>query len=375
MIKSIKIVGFKAFASQIINLGQVTLLCGRNNSGKSSVLQALRMYCNSAEGESPMIIGLGSLKDIRSKFALPADNIVVSCTFQDDSSSELILSESKHLRPTFAPVTLSLSAERFGPRVSLPLDSDSKERPFIGFQGEHVLGFLDDLRNCIVHPNLRHEVSQGDTLEYQCAAWLSEIAPGTNFYFEVVPDTDSSRMTFDSFRPTNVGFGLSYSLPVVTAILGASSKNLDHKPWENAWDETWDRARNERGTLLIIENPEAHLHPSAQTAMGRLIAKAGRSGLQIVVETQSEHIMDGVRLEEKERVQTEVLGFNQTEAPSANTNIAAPVMQPVVFNYFSRTENGHIAIESPSLLENGKLSHWPSGFFDQALKNRIQLAK
>lgn len=375
MIKTVQLNGFKAFAAQSISLGAVTLLCGRNNSGKSSVLQALRMYCNSFDGASPMIKGLGSLQDIRSKFVLPTDRIEITCTRSDGTVSSLVLDETKHTSPQFSPVSLCLSAERLGPQVSLPLDSDFKKRPSLGFQGEHVLGFLDDLRNCIVHLNLRHEASQGDTLAYQCAAWLTEIAPGTDFFFEVERETDSSRMTFDSYRPTNVGFGLSYSLPVVAAILGASSKNLDGKSWETAWDETWDAARTQRGTLLIIENPEAHLHPSAQTAMGRLIAKAGRAGLQIIVETQSEHIMDGVRLEQKQTAQLERFPPAEMLVSSNGTQSMSADMEPVVFNYFSRSKDGHIEVDTPKLLETGKLSHWPAGFFDQALKNRLQLAK
>lgn len=374
MLKKINISGFKAFASQSIDLAPVTLLCGRNNSGKSSVLQALRMFCNSVENHSPLIEGLGTIKDLRSKFVRPNDSIIIECEFRNNIIQNLTLAESGFNKPSFAPVTIALSAERLGPRVSLPLESEFKQRPSIGIQGEHVLGFLEDLRNCIVDSRLHHEDAQGATLAYQCAAWLKEIAPGASFFYEVERETDSSRMTFDSFRPTNVGFGLSYSLPVVAAILGASSHNLDNKPWENLWDETWDKARTTRGILLIIENPEAHLHPSAQTAMGRLIARAGRAGLQIVVETQSEHIMDGVRLEEKffnsKKDKQDISGDSLDHVSSDGL-----VESCVVFNYFSRSEDGRITVDSPKLLDSGKLSHWPAGFFDQALKNRLQLVK
>jgi predicted ATPase len=42
------------------------------------------------------------------------------------------------------------------------------------------------------------------------------------------------------------------------------------------------------GGLLIIENPEAHLHPAGQSEMGMFLARMAAAGLQILVETHSE---------------------------------------------------------------------------------------
>jgi predicted ATPase len=353
MINLLHIAGFKSFASQDVPLNFITLLCGLNNSGKSSILQALRMYCNSAEGRDPIIHGYGGIDELRSKYVLPTQPVAIKCTFSNGETDILELRATDFLRPSQSPVTLFLSAERLGPRVSLPTASGYIERPSTGEYGEHVLEFLDSLRDCAIPDILHHPSSRGTTLEYEVAAWLSEISPGAEIYFEVDKKNDSSKLQFNSFRATNAGFGLSYSLPIIAAILGASTNSKDGT-WNNQWDESWDAARKIRGTLLIIENPEAHLHPSAQTAIGRLIAKAGIAGLQIIVETQSEHIMDGVRLESRQHKE----GYKR-----------------VNFNYLSRSSDGLSSIESPTLTESGKLSHWPVGFFDQSLKNKIQLAK
>lgn len=353
MINSINITGYKSFASQEIPLRAVTLLCGLNNSGKSSILQALRMFCNSADGLDPMLSGLGSVDELRSKFVLPTQTIEFECTFDDNSRSSLILRTTDYDRATRAPVTIFLSAERFGPRTLLPIANGYRKYPSIGENGEHVIGFLEALRDWIVPDSLHHPQSQGKTLDYEVAAWLSEIAPGTELFFEVDRKTDTSRLQFNSFRATNTGFGLSYSLPIIAAILGASAQKTEVSG-ASGWDENWDESRRQRGMLIVIENPEAHLHPSAQTAIGRLIAKGGLAGLQIVVETQSEHIMDGVRLEAREH---------------------ADGHKSIAFNYLSRAEDGTSKLDIPELTESGKLSHWPNGFFDQALKNKIQLSK
>ena len=77
----------------------------------------------------------------------------------------------------------------------------------------------------------------------------------------------------DRMRPTNMGFGVSYALPVITAGLLAPA-----------------------GSLLVVENPEAHLHPAGQSRVGRFLAHLAASGVQVVAETHSDHVLNGVRL-------------------------------------------------------------------------------
>jgi predicted ATPase len=353
MIKSLQISGFKSFKSATIPMNAVTLLCGLNNSGKSTVLQALRMYCKSAETTDPMLVGHGSYSELRSRFVLPNTPITITCTSFDDRSETLTLDESGFIKVKSSPFVTFLSAERFGPRVTLPIKGEYKSSPTIGENGEYVADYLTAHRDWIVPATLHHEASQGSTLEYEVKGWLSEIAPGAELSFSVDKKSDSSSLTFESYRATNAGFGLSYSLPIISAILGskasppkAQQSNEPMRPWE-VQRALW-------GTLLILENPEAHLHPSAQTAIGRLIARGGFSGAQIVVETQSEHIMDGIRLEIREN-------------PESNTR--------VTFNYISRKNGEESTVETPTISSTGKLSYWPTGFFDQALKNKLQLAR
>ncbi|MCQ4437669.1 AAA family ATPase, partial [Clostridioides difficile] len=71
----------------------------------------------------------------------------------------------------------------------------------------------------------------------------------------------------------NVGFGITYVLSIITLVLSA-----------------------EPGDILIIENPEAHVHPRGQIELGKFLALASKSGIQIIVETHSDHIFNGMRL-------------------------------------------------------------------------------
>ena len=134
--------------------------------------------------------------------------------------------------------------------------------------------------------------------------------------------------TSRSLRPTSVGFGLSYTLPVVVALLAA-------RP----------------GSLVLVENPEAHLHPRGQMAMGDLIIRAAAAGAQVIVETHSDHVLNGIRVAVKE-------------------GRGAP--DQVAIHYFQRiteTRGGderivHV-VQSPRIDADGRVDSWPQGFFDQ----------
>jgi len=80
------------------------------------------------------------------------------------------------------------------------------------------------------------------------------------------------------YKPENVGFGISYALHVVTALLTA-------RP----------------GQLIIIENPESHIHPRGQAELGKLIALVAQNDVQLIIETHSDHIVNGIRVAIKEK--------------------------------------------------------------------------
>ncbi|WP_180834594.1 AAA family ATPase, partial [Vibrio parahaemolyticus] len=50
------------------------------------------------------------------------------------------------------------------------------------------------------------------------------------------------------------------------------------------------------GGLVIIENPEAHLHPKGQSYLGRLIQRTAEAGVQVIIETHSDHLLNGIRV-------------------------------------------------------------------------------
>ena len=72
----------------------------------------------------------------------------------------------------------------------------------------------------------------------------------------------------------DVGFGVSQVLPALAALFRA-----DGPP------------------MFLLQQPELHLHPSAQAALGSLLCRTAEAGRQLIVETHSEYIVDRVRMD------------------------------------------------------------------------------
>lgn len=352
MIDEISLLGFKSFPKEKIKTKSLTLFSGVNNSGKSSIIQAVRMYERAHKGVSPLLEGHGQVSELRSKFSSPSVNIEIELFF-DGKGDAMRLSDQGVSAPSHSPVIFYIGADRLGPQTSLPLNRSLDFHPIIGERGEFVLDLIWKLNDAIIPELLIHENSQGSTLEYVLAGWLGEIAPGVEFSFKTTPKADLAHAEIDNVRPKNTGFGISYTLPIIAAILGMASI-APSQGWSNSWGEQWERNKREKGALILLENPEAHLHPQGQTAMGRLIAFAASCGVQVFVESHSDHLMDGIRIAVKEGV----------IHPDA-----------VAFHFLSKSVEGISQVESPSLHSSGKLDYWPKGFFDQTLRNRAVLAK
>ena len=85
---------------------------------------------------------------------------------------------------------------------------------------------------------------------------------------------------------------------------------------------------------------------------GRLLALTAASGVQVVVESHSDHVLNGIRLAVKEG-----------QLSPSETRL----------HFFSRPRGEASRCETPDLRADGRLSYWPSGFFDQWEKSLDQL--
>lgn len=200
---------------------------------------------------------------------------------------------------------------------------------------------------------MNHGMTVSSTLKSQLTSWMTEISPNVSFEFNHTKKHDTSYIEIEGHRATNTGFGISYALPIVLASLVMSSREcLD---FEEEHARLWFERLKTDNLVLMIENPEAHLHPKGQTQMGIFLSLLSSCGVQVVVETHSDHFIDGVRIAVKEY-----------------KNV---VSDEVTIKYFSRESNQPSKFVDISVNEDGSLDKWPEGFFDQMQTNLIRLSK
>lgn len=354
MITSIRIRNFKCFEDIDVEVKPLTVLSGINGMGKSTFLQSLLLLRQSVLEPDEQygarlngsLVSLGYSDDVLYENA-KANEHIKFCIFDTLGNASFAFSYSKGsslLPPVgnqpaktnqslFGDDFYYLKAERIGPRASFDsLDSGGSRYNRIGNAGEYCAWLLaSHERKPIGNKALLHELEPLNELRSQVEVWLSEIGQKPRIHLDEHRAMDRVSMQFSfvrddipssNFRPTNVGFGLTYTLPIfVSALL--------LKP----------------GGLLIIENPEAHLHPKGQSAMGRFLSRVAAKGVQVFVETHSDHLLNGIRIEAKRN------HINSDE---------------VAFHFFDRKIGAQsTSVISPRLDNNGRLDQWPEGFFDE----------
>ena len=353
IIERIALKNFKCFEALDLRMAPLTLLCGLNGMGKSTVIQAVLAWHGSRREHRLRVggrldLGLGSGRDIlydesssdtveieiersnvsrpfKYQYALKEDGDLI---LREDQSSGETGGAASNPRMHDEYEFIYVNAERIGPRRTHP---HSRLDLSIGERGEYTLSYINrHASDLLPVTDPRCEGVSSRTIRETLTRWLQEVSPGARLEFDVRDDADTviAGFTFDRegdvhsrrYRTTNVGFGLSYVLPVLVGLL------------------------TPKDTLCLIENPEAHLHPRGQAKLAELAVRASLAGVQVIAETHSDHFMDGVRVAVRE-------------------GLAKPT--DVAFHYFERPDGKKSVVETPRIDEDGRLSHWPAGFFDQ----------
>ena len=338
MLTNITLQAFKSFRDkENISLSQLTVITGINSSGKSSIIQAIRILEKLIQTENlNMSIpeGHGGLKEILNDASAP-DDFLLGFKVADGEFS--FAQTVNRIGNPHMPQSIFISADRFGPRPAIKI-KDSTE---IDSKGENLLHFLDSINDVILPDNVQHPNAEKKTLLANVSAWINEISPGSSFKYVLEEKADTSFTLFNEHRANNVGFGISYTLPIIVALLAASIEG--------------------RRKLVMLENPEAHLHPKGQSKIAELICKVASSGTQVILETHSDHIVNGIRVNCL-RYEKGGTGINRSDVRILH------VFQDLMdFN----GPSSHII---PVTIEDGgKIFDAPEDFFDQYNIDRKEL--
>ncbi|HBA7540210.1 TPA: AAA family ATPase, partial [Escherichia coli] len=170
--------------------------------------------------------------------------------------------------PGSEPELLYLNANRLGAQEFVP----TAERR-VGVAGEFLFSTFDKMKHLPV-PEYLVKVHESTTLAYQLSYWLKLITGTTSeLVTEKVGDQIKVAFTLKELEgnvsPLNLGAGMSYIAKVLIICLMAK-----------------------KGDLILLENPEIQLHPKAQSHLAIFLAFVASKGIQIIVETHCEHLIN-----------------------------------------------------------------------------------
>ena len=371
MLNRLELRSFKCFELLRLPLAPMTLLTGHNASGKSSVLQALvLMHQTMLEQEwstrlvlNGASVRLGTVREVTGRggyeFALEDDESAYRWTFSGDRRDMSMEVQSveingrtwdspKELRYLVPPERTEASdsltrplrdlsyitADRIAPQEAHPLEDPRLVR-VVGPRGENTISVLHWERD---RPVLDELVLPGAPafLLRQVELRMRKLFPGFELELQLPLRGNAVSLglrtsnAIDFHSPVHTGFGLTQILPIIVAALSADKEDI-----------------------LLVENPEVHIHPAGQAQMGQFFADIARAGVQVIVETHSDHVLNGVRRSVKD---------------------SQLISEQVAIHYFRSPSDESTQVMSPVLDDSGNVDDWPEGFFDQFDKDASYFA-
>lgn len=231
----------------------------------------------------------------------------------------------QHLGPLRAPPQ---------PLYNLP---EAASGTSVGRDGEYTAAVLSrHARRMVLSPDPNSGSARLAPLSRAVDEWMAEMQLLSSISsqergklgFELHLSVDGVKRDLDL---TTVGVGVSQALPVV--VLGLLSPP---------------------GSLLLFEQPELHLHPDVQAALGDFFLALARSGRQVLVETHSEYLVNRLR----RRTVTD---------PNARAS-------ELVRLFFFERSGSTSKVRRSEIGPGGSISDWPAGFLDTAARELEAIA-
>lgn len=221
---------------------------------------------------------------------------------------------------TFADSVQYLGPLRAEPSVVYQLGQGAKGLP-VGVRGQFTATFLARFRERHVPLGLPDGARSTLPLEQAVSIWADYLGIADSVQVSGQGKLGHSLgVTVDGAARdlTNIGVGASQLLPVIVTVLGAAP-----------------------GSLILLEQPELHLHPAVQSRLADFFLVARRD-LRLIVETHSEYLITRLR-----------------------RRVAEGSAEPSVFSIlFAEYHKGVTEFVSLPVDRTGDLESWPDGFFD-----------
>jgi len=351
MLTELQLSNFKSWRELDIKLGRVTGLFGTNSSGKSSILQFLLMLKQTKEsaatdkdlvldlGGQNQLINLGSFKDI---IHYHREELVLKwhISWKNWEENVEIVYENKQMRkkknkrPRINFFAEFRGKTEFDNMYYLaPLrEYPKREYQWSGASPSHVGYRGENTINAILAATIRNETriipesNEEKPFQEVIAYWLKklglihefklkEIAEGTGLFHALVKKEPESTEAF----LTDVGFGVSQVLPALVL--------LYYVP---------------EGSIILMEQPEIHLHPSVQSRLADVILQVSKQrNIQVIVESHSEHLLQRFQL----RVAEESYPVDDLKL------------------YFCDSQQGESKLVDLEMDEFGDIKNYPDNFF------------
>lgn len=340
---------FKCFEDNIFYLNNITFLTGANAAGKSSLIQAL-LLADSALTESskekviiPLnnpqrALDLGKVDNLineakgEDKVCIKISNTELEFRGEDEVPEGYLLMHINSKTENSLGYISYLNAERIGPRREVDIDKMNKND--CGCHGENTASVILNNDFTKIPANKCYTFEDSTEVNFLIAldSWVGLIFPEIIVRAKATGNTKCQIIVNNKGLEniaTNVGFGISYALPILVTCLLAKDKET-----------------------IIIENPEAHLHAKAQSNMGYFLGVMAAAGLRIIVETHSEHIINGMR--------RKVVCSND-------------ILPEAVTIYFFEAKEGQVQQTEIGVDKEGNLSKFPVDFFDQQRQDSLTI--
>ena len=274
MLSNLSIVNFKSVEQQVLELRPLTILTGLNSTGKSSCFQAVltALYFSSPMASLLMDNMDFTFETLRNRnvnakeltIGLSGEEGGILCKMNAD---ETICDNQTDM--DLEKNVFYLSANRLGFDEMETISPKYK----VGIAGEYLFGTFEQEKSNPVDERLRM-LRVSDTLSSHINDWLTYILGiGYEVQTEKISQT-KVKVVYNSddlpnLSPQQLGVGVSYLAKTLIMCL-----------------------RAKKGDLLMIENPEIHLHPAAQERLGEFFTYIASAGIQVLLETHCEHLIN-----------------------------------------------------------------------------------